>query len=166
MSARGGRRSWQRLMTNLQLRLRRERGRFLARPTVMRRRTTAIILFASAVLAGACASPPASGPSAPPKGELSGIVLSAPSCPLERASVRCPPRPVRGATVALLRDSATQVESAVTSADGRFHLFAPAGTYTARVTGPGSFHASAQAMIRLTAGSTRQITLVLDSGIR
>jgi hypothetical protein len=94
-----------------------------------------------------------------------GRVVSAPSCPVERADSPCPPRPVVGATVAALRGQHV-VASTRTAAGGRFRLSLAPGSYLVRATNRGPLATSAQARVVLTKGQTKQLTLTVDSGIR
>jgi len=104
-------------------------------------------------------------PSAGSTGTVSGVVLSAPSCPVERVASPCPPRIVAGADVVATRGDTTagHVRS---GADGRFRLQLPAGDYTVTARQVGGIGSSASATVAVSAGSVVTVTLTVDSGIR
>lgn len=95
---------------------------------------------------------------------VTGQVLAAPSCPVERVGQPCPPRPVPDAVViALIGD---QQRGETTSDErGRFRLMLPAGRYTIRATNPGGYASTASAEVTVSTAPV-QVTLTVDSGIR
>jgi hypothetical protein len=120
------------------------------------------VLAASAVLlTAACSS---TAPAAH-SGAVVGQVLSAPSCPVEREGVPCPPRPVSNAKVVALRGG--QVVAA-TSADarGRYRLTVSAGRCTVRATNTGGLATTAMKVVTVRADQVVYVRLVVDSGIR
>ena len=121
-----------------------------------------VALVAVALVVAACG---ASVPSrAAAKGTVRGIVLSAPSCPVERVGSPCPPRPVARASVQLLAANDAQVE-VVTGADGRFSVTVAPGPYEVTATNPG-IRTTARTRVTVSPGATASVRLVVDSGIR
>jgi hypothetical protein len=96
---------------------------------------------------------------------LVGQVLAAPSCPVERAESPCPPRPVLGATVEVLR-AGDRVATATTDDQGRFVAVVPAGSLLVRATNAGGYRSTAEQRVEAAAGSSVTVRLVVDSGIR
>lgn len=117
---------------------------------------------ATVLLVAGCGT---SGPSAASEGAVVGRVLSAPSCPVERQGVPCPPRPVADATVVLLR-AGHVIASTHTDARGRFHLTAPEGRSTVRGTNAGGYTSSASKTVTVLVDQVVRVRLVVDSGIR
>lgn len=111
---------------------------------------------------GACASGQATRQQS---GAVSGVVLSAPSCPVERAGSPCPPRPVPGADVTATR-GATTVAHVTAGADGRFTIHLDAGAYTITARAVGGIGSTASAHVTIPAGGVATATLTVDSGIR
>jgi hypothetical protein len=112
-------------------------------------------------LATACAS---SSGSAAARGVVSGVVDSAPTCPVERIGSPCPPRPVPGAEVVALRGS-KHVASTHTDGQGRFQLTLAYGHYTIRATNIGGLATTASKDVDVSAQPV-SIELTVDSGIR
>ncbi len=56
--------------------------------------------------------------------------------------------------------------SRAVSASGSFELQLPAGTYVVKATNPGGYPSTVDRSVVVVAGSTQEITLVVDSGIR
>ena len=103
-------------------------------------------------------------PSNAARGVLTGVVDSAPTCPVEQAGSPCPPRPVAGAAVVALRGTDAR-SMARTDAQGRFRLTLAYGTYTIRATNVGGIGSTATKIV--TIGPTNApIELTVDSGIR
>jgi hypothetical protein len=100
-------------------------------------------------------------------GTVVGRVLSATSCPVERAGTPCPPRPVTGAAVVALRNGDV-VASTHSGEGGRFRLALPAGRYVIRATNVGPLASTAQRQLTVDGqqGPALVIRLVVDSGIR
>jgi hypothetical protein len=99
------------------------------------------------------------------RGTVSGVVLSAPSCPVERAGTPCPPRAVPGAEVTARHGAAT-VSRVRAGADGRFSLTLVPGRYTIVARATGVIGSTATAEVTVAAGDTATVTLTVDSGIR
>jgi hypothetical protein len=88
-----------------------------------------VVLVAVAVLLAACG--PGPSPITSPAGEISGIALASPMCPIERpGDPACAPRPVAGATILIRDATGADVATIVTDAAGRFRVSLPAGAYT------------------------------------
>jgi hypothetical protein len=117
---------------------------------------------AAVLLLAGCGS---SAPAATPKGALAGRVLSAPSCPVERVGQPCPPRPVSGAAVVVLR-SGRVVASTHADAGGHFHVAVAAGRCLVRATNTGGLATTAAKVVTVQAGQPVYVRLVVDSGIR
>ena len=97
-------------------------------------------------------------------GLVTGVVLSAPSCPVERIGEECPPRPVSGASVvALVGEKVTA--STRSDTEGGFRLTVPFGRYVIRATNTGGYASVASEQVAVSADPIR-IKLVVDSGIR
>ena len=109
-----------------------------------------------------CTSP--SGPVTRHSGVVSGFVLTAPVCPVERIGQECPPRPVSGAAVAALDGDAVR-GSTQTDSTGAFHLTLPDGRYVLRATNVGGYASTATELVVIS-DLPVHITLVVDSGIR
>lgn len=127
-------------------------------------RAGALLAAALLALAGCAGSRPAAPASA--TGTVSGLVLSAPSCPgPARIGHPCPPRPVDGAGVAAL-SGARQVAATDTGSDGRFQLKLPAGRYLIRATNIGGYRSTTEQVLSVTRDNVATLTLILDTGIR
>jgi hypothetical protein len=117
-------------------------------------------LAATALLFG-CGSGGGAGGAA---GMVTGRVLAAPSCPVQRVDESCPPRPVPGAQVIALigghpRGSTTSDQT------GDFRLTLPVGRYLIRATSPGGYASTAAEEVNVSTVPA-DITLIVDSGIR
>lgn len=122
----------------------------------------AILLLAVALTGCGPAASPALRASS---GTVTGRVLTAPGCPVERANSPCPPIPVAGARVRALRGG--RVIAAVRSrAGGAFVLRLRAGTYTLAAAKSGGYPATARALVTVRRGRRVSVTLTVDSGIR
>jgi hypothetical protein len=122
-----------------------------------------IALVLLTLVAAGCASSARSG--APAKGAVRGVVLSAPSCPVERAASPCPPRPLAQATVVLVAANDAQVE-ATAGPDGRFTVTIAPGPYEVTARNTGALPTTAHARVTVSPGATASVRLVVDSGIR
>lgn len=122
-----------------------------------------VIVLAALLLVAGCGSSGGGGGTA--QAAVVGRVLSAPTCPVERAGSPCPPRPVVGAAVVALRGTDV-VGSTHTGEGGRFRLTLHPGRYVVRATNVGGLATTAEKQVVLTAGHTVRLTLVVDSGIR
>lgn len=120
------------------------------------------VLLAAVLWLCGCAAP--SGPVAGHSGDVDGVVLTAPVCPVERVGQECPPRPVSGAAVVAL-DGDTVRGSTQTDSTGAFHLALPDGRYVIRATNVGGYASTATELVVIS-DSPVHITLVVDSGIR
>jgi hypothetical protein len=68
---------------------------------------------------------------------VTGVVLAAPSCPVERIDHPCQPRPVEAALVQVLQGDRLTARQR-TTAGGAFTFQLPAGDYRLRATNPGA----------------------------
>jgi hypothetical protein len=98
------------------------------------------------------------------RGVVSGVVNSAPGCPMDRVGSPCPPRPVAGAAVVALIGNKTRAHT-TTGTDGRFELKLPFGRYLIRATDTGGMKSSASTEIDVHT-ATVSIEIDVDSGIR
>ena len=119
-----------------------------------------LAVLAAAVVLTAC-GPVADGGSAV---VVTGQVLSAPSCPVERVGQPCPPRPVPDAVVVAVIGNDQRGET-TSDQQGKFRLMLPPGRYTVRATNPGGYASTASEAVTVSTAPV-QITLTVDSGIR
>lgn len=119
-----------------------------------------LAVLAAAVVLTAC-GPVADGGSAV---VVTGQVLSAPSCPVERVGQPCPPRPVPDALVVAVIGNEKRGET-TSDQRGQFRLMLPAGRYTIRATSPGGYASTASEDVTVSTAPV-QVTLTVDSGIR
>ncbi len=127
----------------------------------MRTPLAGLLLTVALAGCGTAASPavPASS------GTVTGRVLAAPGCPVERANSPCPAIPVIGARVRALRGG--QVVAAVRSRrGGTFQFRLGVGTYTLTAVNAGGYKSAARAVITVRRGRRVSVTLTVDSGIR
>jgi hypothetical protein len=97
-------------------------------------------------------------------GVVTGYVLTAPTCPVQRVGQECPPRPVSGSTV-VAADGATIRGSTRTDSAGAFRLTLPHGRYVITATNVGGYPSTATESVNVSDAPVH-ITLTLDSGIR
>lgn len=128
----------------------------------MKRIFAAVIVTLAMTACGTPAAQPA------PSGTgVQGVVQSGPTCPVERISSPCPPRPL--AATVVVRDAAGHEVARTTSgADGHFKVNVAPGTYT--VVGL-SINSSMlprpiPTTVTVTAGSYASVNVEYDSGIR
>jgi hypothetical protein len=97
-------------------------------------------------------------------GVVTGIVYSAPSCPVERIESPCPPRPVANAEILAYQG---QHQQAATHAggDGRFRFDLRYGHYTIQATNVGGYGSTARRNVDVSAAPI-SVELTVDSGIR
>ncbi len=126
-------------------------------------RTLVALVVAAAALAGCGTGSGAAASTG--SATLAGQVLAAPSCPVERAESPCPPRPVHGATVEVLR-AGDRVAATTTDDQGQFLVAVPEGDLLVRATNAGGYRSTAAQLVEVAAGSTATVRLVVDSGIR
>jgi len=98
------------------------------------------------------------------QGMVTGYVLTAPVCPVERVGQECPPRPVSGAAVIALDGDAVR-GSTLTDTSGAFSLTLPDGRYVIRATNAGGYASTATEDV-VVSDNPVHITLIVDSGIR
>lgn len=123
-----------------------------------------VVLMGAAVLLAGCGSL-GSRPGASPSATITGQVLAAPTCPVERAESPCPPRPVPGATVEV-RDASGLVSATSTDSSGRFSVVVPGGSYLVRATNVGGYRSTAEQQVEVAPGAAASVRLVVDSGLR
>ena len=102
--------------------------------------------------------------------EVTGVVVTSPTCPVARAGQPCPAQPVAGASVSLLRDGALLARTR-TDRSGRFRLACPPGAtevVAGRTPGTtqGGYVGRATRALDVRPGTTTEVRLVVDSGIR
>ncbi|UKA64617.1 carboxypeptidase-like regulatory domain-containing protein [Arthrobacter sp. FW306-04-A] len=105
-----------------------------------------------------------SGPVTGHSGVVTGSVLTAPVCPVERIGQECPPRPLSGAAVVAL-DREIVRGSTVTDGTGAFSLTLPDGRYVIKARNVGGYASTASEQVVISQTPVH-ITLVVDSGIR
>jgi hypothetical protein len=119
------------------------------------------IAIAALLLLAACSTSAVTGR---PRGFVTGLVYSAPTCPVERAGHPCPPARVRGAVV-VARSRGREVATTRTDGAGRFTIYLRPGRYRVVATNIGGYVSRAARTV--TVNTTRvTITLTVDSGIR
>ncbi|MCZ9880330.1 carboxypeptidase-like regulatory domain-containing protein [Arthrobacter sp. B2a2-09] len=104
------------------------------------------------------------GPDTGNSGVVTGYVLTAPVCPVERVGQECPPRPVSGAAVVALDGEAVR-SSTLTDGTGAFHLTLPDGRYVIKASNVGGYVSTASEPVVIS-DTPVHVTLVVDSGIR
>lgn len=97
-------------------------------------------------------------------GVVTGVVLTAPVCPVERVGQECPPRPVAGAAVVALDGEAVRGSTQI-DGTGAFRLTLPDGKYVIKASNVGGYVSTATETVVISETPV-QITLVVDSGIR
>jgi hypothetical protein len=122
-----------------------------------------LILLAAALLP-LCGCINESGETTRHSGVVTGYVLTAPVCPVERVGQECPPRPVSGAAVVALEGDAVR-GSTFTGTAGAFSLVLPDGHYVIKATNVGGYASTATEQATIS-GDPVNITLIVDSGIR
>ncbi len=128
---------------------------------------TEVKRFVMTLLAGVlwlCGCASQGGPATGNSGVVTGFVLTAPVCPVERVGQECPPRPVPGAAVVALDGDAVR-GSTQTDGTGAFHLTLPDGRYVIKASNVGGDVSTATEAVVIS-GTPIRITLVVDSGIR
>lgn len=136
--------------------------------TTTRRRALGLLLLALLVLAAglSVALRPGTRTSANPSPAVAGIVVVLGGCPVMRAGRACPAHPVADAQVSLWRDGGV-VATGRTDEHGRFRLAAAAGQAEVRAqTSFGGYVARASSTVTLSSGSSAEVRLVLDNGVR
>jgi hypothetical protein len=103
------------------------------------------------------------------QGNVSGRVVSGPTCPVESSppDPQCAARPVAGATLGIGDSQGKDIAVVVSDADGAFSLTLPAGDYVL-VAQPvaGLMGTPAPISFTVVAGSPVQLTVGYDTGIR
>lgn len=124
----------------------------------------ALLLLVLLVATG-CAGAGSTTSGSATSGTITGTVLRAPMCPVERVGSACPPGPVAGGEVDAL--SATKVVArATTDGNGGFRLTVRPGAYTVVAYNSGGLRTSVRTNVTVAAGGMSHVTLTVDSGIR
>jgi len=126
-------------------------------------RTPAASLLLAAALAGCGTTASQAVPAS--SGTVTGRVLAAPGCPVERANSPCPDIPVTGARLRALRGGAV-VAATRSRRGGWFWFRLAAGTYMLTAVNAGGYRSTARALITIRPGRRVSVTLTVDSGIR
>ncbi len=121
-----------------------------------------MVLLAAVLWSCGCAGP--GGPDTEHSGVVTGVVLTAPVCPVERVGQECPPRPVPGAAVVALDGEAVR-GSTLSDGTGAFRLTLPDGRYVIKASNVGGYVSTATEPVVISETPVH-ITLVVDSGIR
>jgi hypothetical protein len=95
---------------------------------------------------------------------VTGTVLTAPTCPVERSGHPCPPRPLPGALVAVYA-AANRVASTSADRAGHFAVRLAPGSYRVQARMPAGLGNSASKHITVSDAPVR-LTITVDSGIR
>jgi hypothetical protein len=115
-----------------------------------------LILPAAAALLLLCGCINESGQATRHSGLVTGYVLTAPVCPVERVGQDCPPRPVSGDAVR---------GSTLTDTAGAFNLTLADGRYVIKASNVGGYASTASKHVVIS-DKPVHITLIVDSGIR
>lgn len=121
-----------------------------------------ILLAAAALLLCGCTNE--SGQVTGHSGLVTGYVLTAPVCPVERVGQECPPRPVSGAAVVALAGDAVRGKT-LTDTAGAFSLTLADGRYVIEASNVGGYASTASEHV-VVSDKPVHITLIVDSGIR
>ena len=98
------------------------------------------------------------------KGRVEGVVLAAPTCPVQQQGQLCLPRAVEG-EVQAVRDGRVEA-STRTSPTGHYELALAAGEYVLIVDVGGSLPACPQLLAVVRAAATTTVDIDCDTGIR
>lgn len=95
---------------------------------------------------------------------MTGTVLTAPTCPVERSGQPCPPRPVPAALVTVYA-GANRVASTTADRTGHFALRLAPGAYRVQARMPAGLRSTASKHIAVAAEPVT-LTITVDSGLR
>lgn len=128
----------------------------------------AIVLLAVGALAG-CGGGQTSGggPTTSPQGRngrLQGTVTLGPTTPVCRQGTPCS-APASGTRLIFQRDGHTTA-SVVVAKDGSYTVSLPAGTYGVTASRMSIGRGLEPSMVRVVAGRTRNVSFLIDTGIR
>jgi Carboxypeptidase regulatory-like domain len=124
------------------------------------------VLVATLVLLMSCMT------TASPSGQLTGVVVSGPSCPIEAnsetPSPQCADQPVEGATIIIRTEDRQDQHTAVTDEQGRFSINLDPGTYVLEPQPIDRFPSAPNPQtVSITADKTTQAAPIhYDTGIR
>ena len=128
--------------------------------------TTNTVLAGLACVAGlACCGSASMTSSATNSATVTGGVLAGPTCPVEQANHRCPPRPVV-ARVTAHNQAGRAVASTNSGRDGTYQLHVPPGTYTLIATPPEQLPHCTPVEFTADPGNTARVDITCDTGIR
>jgi carboxypeptidase family protein len=120
------------------------------------------LLAAAALLLCGCTNE--SGQVIGHSGLVTGYVLTAPVCPVQRVGQDCPPRPVSGAAVVALAGDAVR-GSTLTDTAGAFSLTLADGRYVIKASNVGGYASTASKIVAIS-DQPVHITLIVDNEIR
>jgi hypothetical protein len=103
-------------------------------------------------------------PSSDDVGNLRGIAVAAPQCPVETVGHPCPPKPV-AVEITVTDTAGTVVTTFRSGADGGFTVRLPPGTYTLTSRQPRAPYLT-PVTVQVSAGRDTELRLLLDTGIR
>jgi hypothetical protein len=132
----------------------------------MRRST--FLLIALVFLATGCASRASGLGSQTHASGVEGVVVSGPSCPVQRANSPCPDLPVKAEVTVKDLSGGTVLGRFAAGSDGRFKIALAAGTYSLTAVRPGvaRFNQSSPMTVTVRSGGYSSVTIRIDSGIR
>jgi hypothetical protein len=122
-----------------------------------------------AIVAAGCGVSGAGGTPTSAQGTLSGNVVAAPTCPVERADKPCQPAPVANREVSIETPDGMVVARVTTNAQGRFSATLDPGPYVVHVAivrGQPGLRQVSPGNATVRAGNTTSVTITLDTGIR
>jgi hypothetical protein len=124
-----------------------------------------LVVIGSVLALSACADASSVGSGTHTAG-IRGKVLLGPMCPVVQAGSPCPDRPIE-ADITVTSLDGRIVATGHSSADGRYRISLPPGSYTVTAERPdGLFGAGKPITVDVTAGTYVQLNLLVDSGIR
>ena len=122
-----------------------------------------VVAVAALLLAG-CGSSATPTDHGPTQGSIAGRVTATPTCPVERAGVSCPARPI------VIEVQARAAEKVIASThsgrDGIYRVRLPAGTYTLSAVTPNRYPRCTPRTVTVTAARTAGGNLTCDTGMR
>jgi hypothetical protein len=98
--------------------------------------------------------------------KVSGVVLTAPTCPADPVYHACRPRPLADVEVQARSASAAVMASARTGADGRYTLQVGPGSYLLVVVTTGVFPRCPHVRVSAVSGTAIRADITCDTGLR
>jgi hypothetical protein len=130
------------------------------------KRVLLVTVLVSLTLLAGCARGSSEG-SDEPLGTISGLVLLAPTCPVETAESPCPGRPLAGVPVRVVDADGDVRASAVSGDDGSFTIDVAPGTYLLTASIEEDPARSVKPVrVEVRAGEVVHADARVDSGIR